>query len=168
MEKYVGRLSLGFLCLLMPLSSMAANDGEVGVSSTGDLEVRLMIPDLIRLSGLQDIDLGTYSGDGQDLTGSSTACVRRNSAGSYSITGTSANGSYQMVSGSESIPYTVTWGGAVLVYNTPLINQVADSGSLNSCPDVQDRLEITVQGSDMDAVPSGAYTDTLILMVAPE
>jgi len=151
--------------------SMAATQGTVGATSQGDLLIQVTVPALIRITGLADIDLGTYNGDGLDRTGTSPACVRRNSAGTYGIVATSANGSFVMNpagAAATTVPYTVSWGGTALTYNTNLPAQAADSATLGACAPVAGKVSVTATGANLDAAEPDVYSDTLILTVTPE
>lgn len=149
--------------------SMAATDGTVGATSSGTSVITLTIPSLIKVSGFTDIALGTYNGDGVARSGASAACVSRNSAGNYTVTATSTNTSFNLKSGAlaTTIPYSVTWGGAALTYNTALGGQVADSSTLAACTPVAGKLGVSVPAAGMDAALPGSYTDTVTITVAP-
>ncbi|WP_338578816.1 hypothetical protein [Halomonas salifodinae] len=149
-------------------SLWAASDGAVGPTSSGTLQVQVQIPDLVRITDLADIDLGTYSGDAGNLSGSSPACVRRNGPGDYQLTVTSGNGAFNLLNGSESLGYSVSWGGGAVTYGTPLTGLTPDSDSLGSCSPVADQLTVEVLGSALHQALPGSYSDTLTLMVAPE
>lgn len=165
LNKQSGILALSIALAAASGSVTAATQGTVGATSAGDLNIQVVVPSLIRITDLADIDLGSYNGDGVDLTGSSPACVRRNSAGNYGIVATSSNGSFAL---GGSVAYDVSWGGTGLAYNTSLGGQVADSGTLGACTPAAGKLSVTVAGSALDAAAPGTYTDTLILTVTPE
>lgn len=154
--------------LTVSASSIAATDGTVGATSTGTAVINLTIPSLIQITDLADVALGTYNGDGIDRAGSSPACVRRNSAGNYSVTATSVNGSFELTSVPvTTIPYDLTWGGTALAYGVALGGQVADSATLGVCIPVAGKLSVNVPAAGMDAAQPGAYADTVTVMVAP-
>jgi hypothetical protein len=52
-------------------SAFAANDGILGATSQGDLEITLTINDLVLITDLDDIALGTYT-PGVNMTGDDT------------------------------------------------------------------------------------------------
>jgi len=148
--------------------SMAATNGSVGPTSAGTAIINLTIPSLIRITDLADVNLGIYNGDGLDRSGASPACVRRNSAGNYSVTATSANGSFVLTSvPATTIPYALTWGGTALAYGAALGGQVADSATLGACVPVAGKLSVNVPAAGMDAAEPGAYADTVTVTVAP-
>lgn len=170
LKKQSGILALSVALAAASGAASAATQGTVGATSAGDLNIQVVVPSLIRITDLADIDLGTYTGDGLDMTGSSPACVRRNSAGNYGIVATSTNGSFALAGGvvAGTLPYSVSWGGSALTYNTSLGAQVADSGTLGACTPVAGKLSVTVTGASLDAAEPDTYTDTLILTVTPE
>lgn len=147
--------------------SPAGADGLFGATSTGSTTITVNIPHRIRVMGLKDITLGTYNG-GQ-LTGSSPACVIRNGEGSYTVTLTSANGSFAMTSTTQlaTIPYTVAWADRNISYNKASSAITADNIASASCTPVPDRLKVTVSPEHMDVALPGAYVDTLRVMVTP-
>lgn len=150
---------------------MAVTQGSVGATSVGQVGVQVVIPALIRVTGLADIDLGTYNGDGLNRVGLSPACVRRNSAGNYGIVATSANATFAMNpvgAAATTVPYTVSWGGVALAYNTNLAAQVADSASLGACAPVAGKLSVTATGASLDLAEPDTYQDTIVLTVTPE
>lgn len=149
--------------------SMAATDGTVGATSNGSSVINLIIPSLIRVTGFADITLGTYNGDSLARSGSSPACVSRNSAGNYSVAASSANGSFALKSGvlATTIPYTVTWSGTGLTYSAVTGSFAADSNTLAACTPVAGRLAVGVPAAGMDAALPGTYTDTVTILVSP-
>ena len=152
-------------------NAVAATQGSVGATSEGNLDIFLVIPDLIRITQLADIDFGTYTGDGADLTQSSDACVRTNGAATYQVTATSTAGSFELQAGTAAttVPYSVEWGGNALTYNTGLGTQAADDTSLGGdCTGATGKVSVTILGTDMDAAEADSYSDTLTLTVSPE
>ncbi|MDF1822938.1 MAG: hypothetical protein P1U64_15270 [Alcanivoracaceae bacterium] len=153
-------------------SAMAATQGTVGATSSGSSIVSILIPDLIRITNLADITFADYNGDGLDRTLGSPACVRTNGATTYGIVATSANGLYELNPSlgttTTTIPYTVTWGGTNLAYNTNLAAQGVDSTTLGACTAVADKLQVTITGANLDAAEADSYQDTVTLTVTPE
>lgn len=145
----------------------ALTQGTTGMSSEGSLSIQLSIPPLVKIQGLQDIDLGTYTGAG-DLQGASNACVKRNGAGAYSVTATSINAF--ALTGSARVPYGVTWGGQPLGQGVVLAGQIPEAVTLQEVcgATAMNKIGVRVQAADLLAAPSGAYTDTLTLIVVPE
>ncbi|MDF2447485.1 MAG: hypothetical protein K0S46_2721 [Moraxellaceae bacterium] len=165
------RAALAFLAAIALPSpgypAPAPTDGRIGATSTGSTTITLIIPNRIRVTGINDITLGTYSG--ASLTGSSPACVSQNGPGTYSVTLTSANGRFALASTTQAatVPYAVAWAATSLRYNTASGAFATDTPSLAACTPVANRLTVTVPREAMDDAPPGAYADTLTVMVAP-
>lgn len=145
----------------------ALTQGTTGTSSEGRLSIQLSIPLLIKIQGLQDIDLGTYTGTG-DLQGASNACVKRNGAGSYSVTATSINAF--ALTGSASVPYGVTWGGQPLGQGVVLAGQIPEAVAFKEAcgATAMNKIGVSVRAVDLQVAPPGMYTDVLTLMVQPD
>ena len=145
----------------------ALTQGTTAAGSEGSLSIRLSIPLLVRIQGLQDIDLGTYTGAG-DLQGASNACVKRNGAGSYSVTATSINAF--ALTGSASVPYGVTWGGQPLGHGVVLAGQTPEVAVLKGAcgTTAMNKIVVSVQAVHLQIAPPGVYADVLTLMVQPD
>lgn len=169
---------LGLIALVAGLSAPAltlaappaTTQGTVGATSTGYVFMQVIIPKLIRVDGLADINFGTYNGDGLARTGTSPACVAQNGAGTYGIVATSLNGSFAMTGATAltTIPYTVSWGGTALTYNTNLGVQTPEGTTLAPCTATAGKLSVGITGAALDAADADTYTDTLVLTVTPE
>ena len=173
-KKLIAALAAGGLAFSG--STMAATDGDMavgaGATSTGTLEVLLQIPDMIRISQLNDVEL-VHDAATDDFTGSDDLCVFRNIDGTYGVTASSANGTGDFLlsdGGTSTVPYTVNWQGGAL-----------DEGTLNSghadadttqpdcggAPNIT--VELTATGDDVAAAETtNDHTDTLTLMVEAE
>jgi hypothetical protein len=62
----------------------AANQGTVGASSSGNLDILVTATLYIVTFGFNDINLGTWSGAG-DMTGDDNFCIARNGAGNSGV-----------------------------------------------------------------------------------
>jgi len=156
---------------LTAASSFAATPGSVGATSSGNLTIDVVIPSLIKIDGLQNINLGTYTGTGA-LTGSSPANVCTNGAATYKITANNGVAAFVLTgaTNSETIPYTVKWAGTSLTYNTAsTTNFTVESATLGgaACAPTPGKLVVDVQEADLQAVSADSYSDTLVLTVVP-
>ena len=93
---------------------MAATDGTLGTTSTGTLEINVDVEDVVMISGLSDIPIAFDNTGTGDLTGSSTACIYRNGAGTYSVnaSGDGIASAFTIQNAAPSptiIAYTVAW-----------------------------------------------------------
>ncbi|MFZ5724456.1 MAG: hypothetical protein ACOY33_12460 [Pseudomonadota bacterium] len=160
-------------------NALAAVDGSVGVavppaqaSSSGNLIVSLTVPNIVRISNLNDIPLGTYAG--VDMSGSDDVCVYRNITGNYRITADSTNGAgafeLEDAGNTSVIPYTVSWGAAALTENTALTGQTGAATTSTTCggtPNVT--VGVGVLATDIEAATvTGSHSDTLVLTLTSE
>jgi hypothetical protein len=141
---------------------------------TASLDLTLIIPDTMRISQLNDIDLGMFSG--QNLTGQDSLCVFRASGLGYgvTVTGSGAGGSYTLTNGIDQLPFTVTWNdgsGATLVSPGVLLGGRANSFSgNNNCSNGTSNnatIAVTVLASDvsMNVASSGSFSGVLTIFV---
>ncbi|TQV89035.1 hypothetical protein [Aliikangiella coralliicola] len=156
-------------------SAMAATQGTLGATSTGDLIISLDIDNLVRVSNLNDINLGNFNGGAGDLSGSDTFCVYRNGAGNYNInmSGSGAANAYTLASGANTLPYAVEFvNGATttaMATGTALTGQTGANTTSDTCGGADNvSLNVTVANGDLAAAPAGTYTGTLTIVVAPE
>ncbi len=156
-------------------TAYSATDGTLGATSTGSLDVRVEIADRVQISGLDDIDLGTYSGSG-DLDGSDAFCVYRNGTGGYEVTISSPqadDGAFRLRSGDEFIAYSVTFNDEAEITGGSAVNsgdKLAGTGSATSvtCGNGSNAsLGVSIAAVALQAAPTGVYTDTITLLVEP-
>ena len=145
--------------------------------TTGTVDVTLTIADIIHISGLSTIALGTYTGDSLNMTGNTPFCVFRNGTGNYSLTLTSANqvaGAHFLKAGANTIPYAIYYTDALgTIANIPssavAVNRaagaVATSPTCSAHASDNGALDVTVTGADLDAAAPGNYLDTVTLLV---
>lgn len=182
MNTSTAKLSCALLAGLCAGAVMAA-DGPLSVSSSSaTAEVRAVIPQMIRITGLDDLDMGTYDPAAPgDMTASSTFCVFRNSAGGeYTLQldgdgGLDATTDFEIDNGTDELAYTVDFGddssGPLSNYATPgslLTDQVANSSDANCATGVQAELAVKVDGADALSARAGTYTGDLIVTVTVE
>ncbi|MCC5888714.1 MAG: spore coat protein U domain-containing protein [Gammaproteobacteria bacterium] len=156
-------------------TAYSANDGSLGATSTGDLTVSVDIANRVQISGLNDIDFGTYAGSG-DLERSDDFCVYRNGTGSYNVTISSSQaegGSFRLVNGPNAIPYSVRFNDAADITGGSDVSSgdtLAGTGSATSltCGGSSNAsLGVSIAASALQAAPSGFYTDVITLLVEP-
>ena len=66
--------NLAILYILSTINAQAAVQGTEGFTSTGSIDIAIVVGQLALINGLNDINLGTWSGTG-DLSGSDDICV---------------------------------------------------------------------------------------------
>lgn len=139
--------------------------------TTVNFDVDLIIPEMIRISDLNDIPLGTFDGV-NDLIASDDICVYRNNlAETYTVSASGSGGSFEVDNGVDVIPYQVEYddsnGFVTLTDSSPTAMANADSALLDCGGTPVATLRITTLATDMTSASSGLYTDTLTLTVAP-
>jgi spore coat protein U-like protein len=151
-------------------------------NTQGSLDVQLVIADIVHISGLDSIDLGTYSGDGQPMSNSSSPesfCVFRNGDGDYELTLQSANatlgGVHQLSNGAGGlIPYALDFTDTAGTLTDLLSSATANTrtaGAIAGTPDCDANannnaeLTVTVDAVDLGAADPGTYNDTITITV---
>lgn len=178
-SKTVKGLVAGGVAVMIATNGFAANDGVVGATSEGDLDISLTILDEVRISNLADITLGTFTG--ADLVGSSGACVYRNGTGLYEITATGDGGvsgtDFELADagGTNTVAYSVSYddgtGASTVTSGTALTGQTGGDTASDTCATIgadNGDIEVTVLATDMTGLVSAAYSGTLTLSVSPE
>lgn len=173
------KLVLSVLLLIASSFAVGANDGAVGTSSTGDITVRLAIPNAVQVSKLNDLDFGVYSNGIGDLVQTEPFCVYSRGStpgGVYNITFTSVNSSgeglFTMSNGVEDLSYSVMFDDSELL-NSPVAmdsgTQISGQQGSNSrtCQGGNNAaLEVTILAADIDVVSAGTYLDVLVITVS--
>ncbi|MFN3714228.1 MAG: hypothetical protein ACK4SX_11250 [Alcanivoracaceae bacterium] len=139
----------------------AENTGGGRSSHAADLTVTVTIPDTVRISQLDDIDLGLFSGS--TLSGSDSLCVFRASGLAYSVTlaGSGAGGAFEVTNGDTPIPLQVSWDdgvGAVPVdANVKLASRANSfSGNTHCNNGAANNAVLAVQATAADVAASNA------------
>ena len=182
--KNLTRASLLASALFTSGIGFAATQGTVGATSTGTLDIDVTVDDQVRISGLSDILIAFDPAGTGDVTGSSTACIYRNGAGTYSIeaTGDGASDAFTIEDSAATptvVPYTVEWddevgGGnaAGVTSGTALTGQSGANTVSDDCSNAGGGanafVEVTIDRADLLAAPAGTYNGTLTLLVTPE
>lgn len=183
---------LGSACLLACLliaaqpTALAATQGAPGnTSSTGSVDVDLVIGFRTRISGLEDFNLGTWSGAGS-LTANDNICVGGNYFG----------GGYRIRASGDGEPgdpaaFTLSNGASRIKYNTffndvpnagpdrvPMVGGVTLTGQTGTsfprifnfffgCVANNANISIEVPESELLG-GTGSYSGTLTLLLLPE
>lgn len=167
-----------FCVLLNSPHGYAASDGETGASSEGDFELELTIPNLVRITGVADMNFGSYSGSGV-FSRNDNVCVYTNSAnGQYLVTaqGSGAASAFTVSDGaSHTIPYTVRWndqtGTSGNIQLDPSVSSATQSGAHTSSETCSGgdtaNFEISFTQGALLGVPAGTYTGVLTLIIEP-
>ncbi len=162
---------------LSALPAVAASDGTLGTTSTGDFNIDLTIPNLIRISSMHDQTLVYTPGAGATVT--ENFCVYTNAlSGTYNVTATSTGdtnngdtGVFLLDSLSGTMEYTVNYDSTALSEgvndNRGGLGYSADNLSINCGGTEPVAVIISVAQSEIDAASPDTYTDTLTFLVSP-
>jgi len=158
--------------------ALGASDGNLGASSLGELDVTLTIPQLVRISDLDDIDLGTFAGSG--LSGSDNVCVWSTTR-AYAITasGDGTGGSFTLTGATSgsTLAYTLQWAesagagsGAAMTSGQAIGGRstTATSPTCNGGTSLNATVLVAVSDTALGAAVADTYTGTVTLLVEPE
>jgi len=139
-------------------------------------DFQVSIPELIQITGLDDMNFGLWGGGNVQAT--EDFCVFRNGYGDFAIEANGTNdsgGSFQLANGGNTIPYqlevrqtgaffNVTPGGTLGSGTTGFSGEsVRDCGG-----GVNTQARVTVLATDITGNPAGSYGDTVTLRVEPD
>ncbi len=153
----------------------AATQGGIGATSTGAVSIGVVLGTLARISNLNDLTFGTWSGTG-DLVVADDVCVWV-SGGGYAVTaqGSGTANAFELTNGTTSINYSVKWDdvagstvGTPLVTGTALPAQISSATSTDCTGGpLTATVEVKIAAADLGAAASGAYNGVLTLVIAP-
>ena len=158
----------------------ATADGVTGATSSGTLDIQLEIQNKLKISNLDLIDMGIFSGT--DMNAQDTACAYFNqgATASYQITvdSTDVPGTFELENGGGiTIPYTLQWDDGVLglttlTAGTPLVGLKANAVIDNDCDtSTNDNVVIRADALEADIVAAGAngiYTEEVSILMEPD
>lgn len=157
------------------VAPVMAASGDLGTTSSAEVTIEASIANLVRISRLDNIDLGEFDGT-NDLEAAENFCVYRNGAANYQLTASTSEGAFELVSGDDRLGYSVfikdsaaAGTGSELTYNTALTGlDNADTSSLSCSDSDNTTVTVSIANEALAAVPAGSYAGTLTLTVAPE
>lgn len=155
-----------------------AADSELGATSTDTIPLTLDIPALVRVTAFTGIDLGTFDGATAE-TGTDDGCIYSNDNGAYTVTMTSTNTAFKLISAAlDEIPYAAKWcndvaGGGdcvALVYNTESAAQSGADTAETDCATGGNNasVKVDITAANMLAAPIGTYEDDLLVLISPD
>jgi spore coat protein U-like protein len=155
----------------------AAQDGPLASTSGGEYSMSLDIPNLVKVSGIADLNFGSYSGIGS-ATQSDDVCVYTNNTnGQYRVTarGSGTAFAFTVANGAHLIPYTVRWnnstgtgGNFSLSTNTQSSTLTGGNSTSQSCGGgANANFEVSMAQAALLNVPAGTYTGVITLIIDP-
>lgn len=159
----------------------AATQGTIGATSTGSVDLNILVPGLVLVNNLDDMFL-TYA-PGSDAVATEQFCVWSTPGLTYDITIDASNPSvgteFTAVSGTDSVVYgiefddwTVGTGWVPVTDGLPLDNGGSGYFAANSatpgCTTDNAAIRVTAEElGNLDNAIEGLYTDTITLIVEP-
>lgn len=147
---------------------------STGNNVTNTLTTSIIIPDLMRVSDISDIDLGIWNGR-SDMKGRTAVCIYKNVAGSYSatLTGSGDAGAFTLTNGHKEIPYTVRYADDHNEFKSVnkgiTLTGLGGSSQLLNCNNGKNgNLEIVISSRTLAAFTPDRYLGVLTLLVSPE
>lgn len=160
---------------LSSMLALAATDGTLGATSTGDLGMSLSIGNLARITDVGDLNFGSYSGAGNATLDDSVCIYTNNSAGQYKLTARGSGTSYAftITNGSETIPYSVRWnttnsttGNFQVDANVQTSTLSGASTTSQVCSGVNNaNFQVIITKNSILGAPAGNYSGTLTLII---
>ena len=157
--------------------AFAVTQGTFGNTSTGVVDLDISVSASVRISGLSDMDLGTWSGDG-DMSGSQTVCAFASPGVDYTITFDGGNqpGNYVLENGMGSeiqfdLYYAPNNTGSGYQLTTPtnaLVGQTGASDSTDCLSGETGSIQVVVSEAALASMPSGTYSETISVTLAPD
>ncbi|MBK1670038.1 hypothetical protein CKO28_18550 [Rhodovibrio sodomensis] len=162
----------------------AASQGSEGTTSTGSVGVSATVSETVRISGLDDLDVGTVSALDNVVRLFDDVCVYTTSPTGFDITVESnyGNGTFEMygsntahrleyevyfegVAGGDVFSATTLTEGAVTSFS-PGSSQFSDA-SCSGTGGVNASIGLQLDGTRIQASPADSYSDTLTVLVEP-
>lgn len=158
-------------------SAYAATDGTVGTTSQGDLDIDLSISNLVRISGMADLNFGTVSGT-SDAVLDQDVCVWTNvAAGEYKVNahGDGAANAFTVSNGVGTMAYTVRWNDTVgtsgnVALAAGVLSGVQSNASTTSTTcggGASANYQVRFTQAVLSSVRPGTYTGVLTVVISP-
>ena len=160
--------------------AMAASDGNMGTgagaSSTGSAVITLNVPDLIKISDMNDMTIN----QGNSFSATDNVCVFRNLAGGYGVVAQSSNdaggtgtpGAFTLSDGGTSeVNYSVTWDGTALTEDTAETGLTSTNTTEANCQTSGPNVALGVSATENQvgaATTATDHTDTLTVIITAE
>lgn len=126
-------------------------------------------PDLLRISAIDDVSFGAYSGNG-DLSAEDSICIFNSASSSYRITFSTSTGGFNLASGANTLPFTLRYkagGGSYqgMSYNSATQFGSADSSSQLCGGSTNASYEVSMTQAQLLSVRPGAYSATMTIVI---
>ncbi len=176
-------MAVSLLVVVSAGNAFAASDGTLGATSSGSTNVSLTVPELIRVSGIDNLTLNPYSSGDVDLT--TDVCIYTNDEdGQYDVTISGDGGPNQAASfqigdaaTTDDMTYTAAWNDvsgtntnetAVTHGNELTVQTGANTTSQTCSGGSSARLHINITEAEVLAQAAGTYIGTITILVEPD
>jgi hypothetical protein len=168
-------LAMAAMVALAAGTALAATDGVLGLTSTGDTIVSITKGEQALITGMADIALAPWTTGQPAPAGATTACVYT-TTGQYQVTTSSlytTGSDYRLSDGiGNFVVYTVDWNDGVgaqpMTGSTAMLGRQGDAVSQN-CGGVNPAtVSVGIGVGAINGAPVGMYADTLTMVIAPE
>ncbi len=184
MDKLASFIMFFLFIALIPYTGRAATvNGPLGATSTATTDVTVVIGDYLKISDLDEIAFGAYSGSGH-LDGNDDICLYYSGSGDYRVTITDDSNdltpnSFQVenTSNTEEVNMDVYWNDKtgvssrkLLTYGIALTKQSGANNLSNTCSvgGLTANLSVNLRQGDLKAVSGGYYSSELMILVEPD
>ncbi|TVS17015.1 MAG: hypothetical protein EA417_08455 [Gammaproteobacteria bacterium] len=148
-----------------------SNGSDTASTSFG---IRVNVPDLVRISNLNDIALGFFPGSAE-MSGSDTLCVYRNDpAGAYTVeaSGQGSGNAFVVAQNGAELPFLVDFSDGngwrpLAAGGAPLAAGNASSASMDCGGATNASVRVRIQEDTLANAEPGSYAGRLTLTVAP-
>ena len=176
-KKIAALVAVVGLAATATLPALAATQGTAGATSNGSFSITITVPSLARISSLNDISLGSWTGSGA-MNGSDNAICVWSSTGGYSVTatGSGASSAFTLASGANTVAYNVSWAqtggaatGAAVTKGVALTGQTTNATSTDCTVGASSTagVFVSIPQANIEGKPAGSYTGTLTLVITP-
>ena len=176
MKKLVKGLAVAGLFAMSANSFAVTADGSLGNTSTGTVDVEVIVGDLVRITGLSPMTGNTYT-PGTAVTDSTTACIYRNGSANYQITVSGDNDNatdFFLSDGTNDVVYSVSFNDGTttttMVPSTPAAFTGANTTNETCGGASNATISVSIPETDptdngLAEVPAATYIDELEILL---
>lgn len=170
----------GIAAVTIAAPALAATQGTLGATSTGNVTITVSVPSRVQITGLTDVAF-TNVDPSTTATNAQSNCVWSNTATKgYTITatGSGTSGAFTLASGALApVNYSVQWNQSTGQSTGTALTAASVSGTFNStattptcatAPATSSSLIVSISSAQLLTMASlTTYTGTLTLLVSP-
>ncbi len=161
------------------LRAIGLGGSSGSVADTDNFRADLRVSSIVRVTNLNNVNLGTYTGGGNINAIESFCVYSNNDTAAYGIQVSSPNqdasDNFYLVNGglSAAVPYTLYFkadlaAGPGSEVQSAILSGNGNNAAVNCGGSDNSKLTITILASDMNLVPADSYSDTLTVLISPQ